>query len=97
MRVILELGRVVYTPGVGSVLSEAQMAALVFRHMHGDWGVVDAEDRATNDLAVQVGNRVQSAYPIDVGVPCKGRGPNTVWVITEADRSSTCLLLPDEY
>lgn len=87
----------VYTPGAGAVLTAHHMASLVFRHMHGDWGVVDGEDRAANDAATIIGNRVLSAYPIDPEKPCQGRGPNTIWVITEADRSSTCILLPSEY
>jgi hypothetical protein len=94
---ILELGMVSFTPGVGAALSERHMASLVFRHMHGDWGVVDAEDRDLNDTAVQVGNRILSAYPIDPNLPCNGHDRNTVWIITEADRSSTNLLLPNEY
>jgi hypothetical protein len=43
------------------------------------------------------GSRILSAYPIDPAKPCKGFGDNTLWIITEADRSATTFLLPDEY
>lgn len=59
------------------------------RHVAGDWGQVDQEDAAANDLALQEGARLLSAYKTLKGVK--------LWVITEADRSSTCILLPDEY
>jgi len=65
--------------------------------MRGDWGCVDAEDRKTNDEAVSLGARILSAYPIDPEKPCKGFGENTLWIITEADRSVTTFLLPEEY
>jgi hypothetical protein len=57
--------------------------------MVGDWGVVDAEDKQANDEALKSGERLLSAYVIKSG--------ERVWVITEADRSATTLLLPDEY
>ena len=57
--------------------------------MTGDWGEMDAEDRAANDAALVYGQRVMSAYTTPKGVK--------LWVITEADRSSTCLLLPEDY
>jgi hypothetical protein len=65
--------------------------------MRGDWGCVCAEDRETNDEAVRDGNRILSAYPIDEDKPCKGFGENTLWIITEWDRSVTTFLLPEEY
>ena len=60
-----------------------------YRHRAGDWGEVDAADAAANDRAVSEGERVLSAYTLKDGT--------RLWVITEADRSSTCILLPDEY
>jgi hypothetical protein len=46
---------------------------------------------------LKTGNRILSAYPIDETQPCKGHGDNTLWIITEADRSVTTFLLPGEY
>ena len=64
----------------------------------GDWGTVCKEDAASNREAVRVGSRrILSAYPIDPAKPCKGFGDNTLWIITEGDRSVTTFLLPDEY
>ena len=67
------------------------------RHGQGDWGSVCVEDAATNNEALQEGLRILSAYPIDPAKPCKGFGDNTLWIITEADRSVTTFLLPEEY
>jgi hypothetical protein len=58
---------------------------------------VDDEDKTTNNEAVKSGYRVVSAYPIDPAKPSQGFGENTLWIITEADRSVTTFLLPDEY
>jgi hypothetical protein len=57
--------------------------------MIGDWGEVCAEDKRANDAALKLGERLLSAYTLSAGVK--------VWIITEADRSSTCILLPEEY
>ena len=59
------------------------------RHVGGDWGCVGEEDRRLNDEALLHGDRILSAYRTDRGVK--------LWVITEADRSSTTVLLPEEY
>lgn len=61
---------------------------LLGRHMAGDWGDLDAADVAANAHAIQNDLRVFSSYKFTDG---------KVWVITEADRSSTCILLPDDY
>jgi hypothetical protein len=90
-------GRLLATPGALGALDEARIRALVTRHLSGDWGALDAEDRAANDRAVIAGDRILSAYPIDPAELCDGLGLNTVWIITEADRSVTTVLLPDEY
>jgi hypothetical protein len=60
-------------------------------------GAVCKEDAATNDAALKDGGRLLSAYAIDPAKPCKGWGENTLWIITEADRSVTTFLLPSEY
>jgi hypothetical protein len=91
------LGQVVSTPGAQDACSPAYLIECLSRHARGDWGVVCAEDAATNDEALKLGNRVLSAYPIDPAKPSKGYGENTLWIITESDRSVTTFLLPSEY
>ena len=92
------LGQIVATPGaLEAARYPEQFLELLARHARGDWGCVDPEDAATNAEAVQAGLRILSAYPIDPDKPCAGYGDNCLWVITEADRSATTLLLPDEY
>lgn len=94
----LELGRVVVTANVDAQLPQALVMACLRRHGAGDWGVVTSDAKRQNDAAVKSGeDRVMSAYPIDPAQPCLGYGDNTVWVITEWDRSVTTVLLPDDY
>ena len=90
-RLKFPLGRVVATPGALEALQSSGEAPEKFlrRHASGDWGEVDAEDKRTNDQAVGHGLRILSAYDTSKG--------ERLWIITEADRSSTTLLLPDEY
>ena len=82
------------TPGALRALEHAGVSPmnLIARHVFGDGGELCAEDQEANRQAVVHGGRVFSSYEV-------GTGPNTtkVWVITEADRSSTCALLPEEY
>jgi hypothetical protein len=80
------LGRLLMTPGVVDLAVD--IWPLFLRHAHGDWGDLEAEDRASNDRAVRFGGRIFSAYALPQG---------RVWIITEADRSATTALLPDEY
>jgi hypothetical protein len=84
------LGRVVATPGALAALGEAgvEPLGLLQRHASGDWGAVCAEDAASNERALTNGWRIISAYEV---------GGARIWVITESDRRSTCLLLPSEY
>jgi hypothetical protein len=95
--ILFSLGRVLATPGALAATSEEYRFACLHRHVTGDWGRLDYRDKIANDKAVAVGNRILSAYPLDPGKPSKGYGANTLWIITEADRSSTTLLLPEEY
>lgn len=85
------LGRVVATPGALEAMKDAGQLPGEFlkRHVAGDWGDIDADDRQENELSVANGFRILSAYRTSQGA--------RLWVITEADRSSTCLLLPEEY
>jgi hypothetical protein len=55
------------------------------------------DDAGSNNHAIEDGGRILSAYPIDPAKPCKGFGDNTLWIITEGDRSATTFLLPEEY
>lgn len=83
-------GRLVATPGALTLLMNAgeNPAALLDRHQIGDWGDVPPEDARENELSVREGFRIFSSYEI---------GGERVWIITEWDRSSTCVLLPEEY
>ena len=95
---LFPLGQVVATPGaLDAARYPGQFLELLARHVRGDWGCVDPDDAETNRLAVVEGDRILSAYPIDPEKPCKGFGENCLWIITEADRSVTTILLPGEY
>ena len=87
-------GQVVATPGALRMLQQAGVApmTLLARHAFGDWGDLCDEDKEANNLAVAIGDRIFSSYEVGVGL-----NATKVWVITEADRSSTCVLLPEEY
>jgi hypothetical protein len=86
----LPLGRVVATPGALNLLSEIGEDPFDFlaRHAAGDWGELCAFDRRQNEIALRDGYRVLSSYDFPAG---------RVWIITEADRSITTILLPEEY
>ncbi|MEX2140971.1 MAG: hypothetical protein WD894_17030 [Pirellulales bacterium] len=90
-RPMFSLGQTVVTPGTAEALQDARQTADEFirRHVRGDWGDVDSEDAETNERALKEGARIVSVYHTTKGVK--------VCVITEADRSSTCILLPEEY
>ncbi|MDP4280441.1 MAG: hypothetical protein QQM50_07865 [Dehalococcoides mccartyi] len=64
------------------------------RHVKGDWGDVDEDDKQSNDQALKQGTRLLSAYNDD---RFPQNGVATIWIITEADRSVTTILFPDEY
>jgi hypothetical protein len=83
-----ELGVVCATPGAILELGPALIAELLGRHASGDWGELGAFDRRENELAVREGLRIFSAYDTPAG---------KAWVITEADRSSTTVLLLEDY
>ena len=85
-------GKLVATPAALETLARAGVSPLdlVLRHQSGDWGDLDAEDKQANGEALLDGSRIFSAYVL----PTTGE---KVWVITEADRSSTCCLTPNCY
>jgi hypothetical protein len=82
------LGQLVATPGALDAAPMPELLAIVGRHARGDWGDPDAEDRRANERALATGERLLSAYTV---------GETRVWVITEADRSATTVLLPEDY
>ena len=84
------LGQIVATPGALALLESVGESyhRLLDRHVRGDWGTLSDEDRQANVEALAHGLRIMSVYPV---------GERKVWIITEADRSATTLLLPDEY
>src|SRR4051794_8831322 len=83
------LGCVCITPGAIEKISAAEQVASLRRHAMCDWGDVCGEDRAENERALREGFRLVSVYSTLAGT--------TFWIITEADRSVTTFLLPDEY
>lgn len=85
------VGRVVATPGAIAAADKTGESFYPFltRHQNGDWGDVGEEDAKANDTALETGERLLSIYHLKDGTK--------LWVITEADRSSTCFLLPEEY
>ena len=88
MSQIFESGQLLATPGVAETFSPEFMAKCHERHIGGDWGDIDPHDVEVNLRALENGARLMSVYT---------EGDKTLWVITEADRSSTTYLLPEEY
>ncbi len=87
------LGRIVATRGL--VATGIDIHPLLQRHASGDWGDICPGDEGLNDNALQDGDRLMSVYK-DAGLGAGGEAI-TVWIITEADRSSTTCLLPEDY
>ena len=88
---LFEVGQTVITPTALDALQQAgiSMASLLCRHQSGDWGDLNAEDKAQNNEALLLGSRLYSSYQITK--------TTKIWVITESDRSGTLLLLPEDY
>lgn len=87
-----ESGRIVITPMALAKISDCGTTAYPYlqRHLSGDWSEMSAADQRSNTQAVRQGNlRIFSAYQLP--------DQTTLWIITEADRSSTTILLPCEY
>ena len=91
MKPLFTLGRVVATPGALAAIKKSgpQPGNFLTRHVSGDWGEVPPEDIKENQFSLKHGYRLMSVYSLSTGVK--------IWIITEADRSSTCILLPEEY
>ena len=88
---LFKLGQVVATPSAIDLLRSLALSPLIFlcRHSQGDWGNLDEEDRQANREALKNGNRLLSSYQLTRN--------DRLWIITEASRASTTLLLPQEY
>ncbi|KVS04635.1 hypothetical protein K6L27_32695 [Burkholderia cenocepacia] len=86
-----KLGRILATPAALEAIADAHVSIidLLIRHMRGDWGDLSESDRQQNELSIDTGLRLLSSYVLP--------GGQTVWVITEWDRSSTTFLLPGDY
>jgi len=82
---LFETGKIFATPGVLAKISGNDIMKALRRHVYGDWGDLDDEDKAENEFSV----KNLSSYTSSNGIK--------FWVITEADRSATTVLLPEEY
>ena len=89
-----KLGQLLFTRGVNDLIAESKEFAIfalnsLKRHRQGDWGTLCDEDKQENQFSLEKGYRLLSAYEV-TGLP-------KIWIITEADRSATTILFPDEY
>jgi hypothetical protein len=84
-----EIGRLLVTPNALEALDPEDIRRALVRHAAGDWGDLDAEDSSANQFALDEGLRLLSVY--------RGRSDTKFYVITEADRSATTVLLPEDY
>ncbi|HQU19097.1 MAG TPA: hypothetical protein PLA92_08630 [Fimbriimonadaceae bacterium] len=89
MHIELELGQLLITPTAQSEIDPADVFEAIQRHATGDWGELCEEDCHENELCARNGFRVFSAY--------SDRHGSKFWIITEADRSTTTVLLPNDY
>ena len=82
-------GQIVATPGALELAGRGtNLHAFLRRHLTGDWGDLGEEDKQENEFSLDNDFRILSAYNTPAG---------RLWIITESDRSSTCMLLPSEY
>jgi len=90
-KVLFPVGKVLMTPGAIEALEDSNELPITFlrKHQFGDWGIVGKEDWEENDFSLKNGYRLLSSY-----LTAKGE---KIWIISEADRSSTTILLPEEY
>ena len=90
-RPLFPLGQLVATPGALAALEKAGQSPATFlsQHVRGEWGDIPEEDRRENQYSLEHGFRLLSSYRTNAN--------ESIWVITEADRSATTLLLPSEY
>jgi hypothetical protein len=88
---LFDLGAIVGTPRAIDAMRRAGVSGrdLLLRHIAGDWGEVHPDDKGLNEEALRENRRIMSVYPLAMG--------ETIWIITESDRSVTTLLLPEDY
>ena len=88
---MFELGQIVTTPAVLEAFRKTGESPMKFidRHVTGDWDHMNKNDRHANELSLQSGARIFTAFDL--------QDQTRIWVITEADRSATTLLLPEDY
>jgi hypothetical protein len=86
---LFRLGRIVATPNALNTLTQPDILTAIQRHQAGDWGDVESDDRQANDRALTERTRLLSVYH-------SGQG-RKFWLITEANRSVTTVLLPEDY
>lgn len=86
---LFDIGRLFATPGAIDAITQVEMFDALNRHVRGDWGKVCTEDQEANNDSLKEGLRLLSSYEAIDGVK--------FWIITEADRSATTILLPEEY
>ena len=85
----LEIGELVAMPGAIEAIPNEEIFAALERHKNHDWGDIPKDDKESNNLALIYGERILSSY--------KSLEGKKFWIITEADRSSTTVLFPEEY
>lgn len=83
------LGQIVATPNALTQIPNEEIMSALSRHVRGDWGTLDPDDLNANECALQQGGRLLSAY--------RSRRNIKFWIITEADRTVTTVLLPEDY
>lgn len=86
---LFPLGSVVITATVNECLNQTEVQSAIRRHINGDWGNLDSDDANANESALKYGGRILSSY--------LSSDETKFWIITEADRSSTTILLPEDY
>ena len=83
------LGHIVSTPNALARLTQEDILHGIQRHQAGDWGELNEKDRQANDQALVNGTRILSVY--------RAANGTKFWLITEPDRSSSCIMLPEDY
>jgi hypothetical protein len=86
---LFDLGNIYQTPGVLEAVPTEDVMQALARHQTGDWGELSLEDKEENESSIGFRSRILSAYRAQTG--------EKFWIITEADRSATTVLLPSEY
>lgn len=89
MQPLFPLGRLIITTNAQEQLNPEDYVTALTRHVRGDWGNVCDQDREENEWSLRHGARLLSVYT--------DRDGQTFWIITEADRSATTILLPEDY